>query len=42
MLPAYRKLPSYDVWLQDLEACAAGDADRLPMPQIYAGDRWVM
>ena len=42
MLPAYRKLPFYDVWLQDLEACAAGDADHLPKPQLYAGDRWVM
>jgi hypothetical protein len=41
-LPAYRKWPFYNDWLQDLEACAAGDADRLPMPQTYAGDRWAM
>lgn len=34
MLPAYRKLPYYDIWVQNLEACAAGDAGRMPMPQV--------
>jgi hypothetical protein len=42
MLPAYRKLPFYDVWLQDLEMCAAGDVNRLPIPQFYVGDHWAM